>query len=81
MLTITMFIVMGLALAGNIAVIKYKLENERYADAGLDATILFLLAWVFGESINGLIIANIASAVFSIYLLWSPPNMDWINEI
>jgi hypothetical protein len=67
-------VVFGMFLAGNIAVLKWKLERERYADAALDATILVSLAWIFGGSITGLAIATIASTVISAYLFISPPD-------
>ena len=71
---------MGIATFINIFSIKWKLENDRMADAGLDAAVLIGLGWVFGGTISGLAIATIASACMSAYLLISPPKMDWIDE-
>ncbi len=72
--------VLGLATFFNMFAIKWKLENERYADAGLDGAILVGLGYVFGGSITGLAIATVSSAIFSVYLLVSPPKMDWMDE-
>ena len=65
----------------NLASIKWKLENQRTADAVLDGAVLILLGYVFGGSFSGLAIATVASAIMSVYLLISPPKMDWMDEI
>ncbi len=65
----------GLATAMNIAVIKLKVEKERYPDAILDATLLIILAWIFGGSVTGLAVATVASAFISLYLFISPPDI------
>jgi len=75
----TAIFVLGIATFFNMFAIKWKLENERFADAGLDGAILIGLGWVFGGSMTGLAIATVASAIFSVYLLISPPNMDWME--
>ena len=76
---VTTILFMGIVLAANLAVIKYKYEVLRTADATLDLAMLIALAYVFGGSLNGLIIANVASAAFSIYLFFSPPKMDMFD--
>ena len=68
---------LGVATFINIFSIKWKLENDRPADAVLDAVVLVGLGWVFGATMSGLAIATIASAIMSAYLLISPPKMDW----
>lgn len=77
MLSAGMIFILGLALFFNIAVIKLKLERERYADATLDGVVLVGLAWFMGGTLNGMILATVASAMFSIYLWISPPQVDW----
>jgi len=67
-------IFMGLAVAINFIVIKWKLEHDRNADAILDAAILFIIAWGFSGSISGLMIGTIASMFVSMYLIVSPPD-------
>jgi len=68
-------LLMGIAVAFNLIVIKMKIERYRYEDAGLDAGMLLLLGWLFSGSIAGLMIGTIASAFISIYLFISPPDM------
>jgi len=71
---IVTLLILGLATATNLGVIKMKLENNRNADAILDATVLVVLGWVFSGTITGLAVATIASAFISAYLWLSPPN-------
>lgn len=80
MITATMMVTMGIFVFLNIAVIKWKLEHQRAADAALDAAVLVLIGWVFSDSISGLMIGTIASSCMSLYLLVSPPKLDWIDE-
>jgi len=68
------FLIVGIATAMNVLIIKWKLEKKRYEDAILDGAILFGLAYVFGGSYGGLIVATISSAIISIYLIASPPK-------
>ena len=68
-------LIFGLAMAGNIAVIKFKLERYRYSDATVDAVVLVVLTYIFGGSIAGLAVATVASVFFSMYLLVSPPDI------
>jgi len=68
------FLLIGIATAFNLLIIKYKLEHRRYEDATLDAAILFGLAAIFSGSYGGLVVATISSAIISLYLLASPPR-------
>lgn len=68
------YLIIGLATAFNILVIKFKIERKRYADGIFDAICLILLAGVLGNTLGGLIIGTIASAVISISLFFSPPK-------
>lgn len=65
---------MGVATAMNLGFIKLKLEQDRNADAAVDAAVLVILAYVFGGSITGLSVATIASGLISLYLYISPPD-------
>ena len=67
-------LMMGIAVAFNLIIIKMKIERYRYEDASLDSAILVLLGWLFSGSIAGLMIGTIASAFISIYLFISPPD-------
>ncbi len=66
--------ILGMATAINLGVIKMKLEKSRNADAIVDGAILVLLGWVFSGTITGLAVATVASMFISIYLFVSPPD-------
>ena len=68
------FILVGMATAFNMLVIKWKLEKERYEDGILDGLILFTLAFVFQGSFGGLVVATISSAIISLYFIAFPPK-------
>lgn len=74
-------LLMGIALAFNILIIKFKLEDDRFADAGTDGGILLVLGYVFGGSIEGLAIATVGSAFISVFLMISPPDYSWIDRM
>ena len=73
-------LIAGFAMAFNIIVIMMKYKYERYADATMDMFLLILLGWIFSGSQGGLMIGIIASAIISLYLFFSPPNLDWLEE-
>lgn len=67
-------VLVGLATAFNIIIVKLKFERGRLEDGGFDLALLFLLASVFSGSTGGLVIATITSAILSLYMLASPPK-------
>lgn len=67
-------LLIAVATAFNLLIIKSKLEKKRFEDAILDFTILTVLALVFSNSFGGLVIATITSAIISLYFLASPPT-------
>jgi len=67
-------ILIGVAVAANVLILKWKLEKHRYEDAFLDGVILFGLAWVFQATYGGLVVATIASFIISLYFVASPPK-------
>lgn len=69
------FLIIGLAAAFNIIVIKAKFERGRTADAIMDAAGLLFVTIVFSGSYGALVVGTIASAVFSIYLMIYPPKI------
>ena len=80
-------IIIAIAAAFNMLIIKWKVEHGRYEDAILDTAILVILSTVFANSLGGMIIATISSFIVSIYLLFSPPKFlgsvntsDFISE-
>ena len=70
------YILIGFAVFFNIAVILWKFERARYADATLDAALLIAVAFVFSGSYGALVVGTVASALVSIYLLISPPKLS-----
>jgi hypothetical protein len=68
------FIIIGLAVAFNIIIIKTKIEKGRKEDAFFDACCLVAITMVFSGSFGGLVVGTIASAFISFYLLASPPT-------
>lgn len=69
------YLIVGIAVFFNIAIIKWKFDKARYADASIDASLLILVAFVFSGSYGALIIGTVASALISLYLLISPPKL------
>jgi hypothetical protein len=67
-------LILGIATAINLIVIKFKYEKDRNADATLDLFVLVVLAWLFSNSITGLAVATLSSMFISAYLFLSPPN-------
>lgn len=71
---------MAIALAFNLIIIKYKFEKGRNLDATLDTLSLLALAYVFSGSTQSLMVATIASAIISLYLLVFPPKFSQNNR-
>ena len=68
------YLIIGLAVAFNMLIIKVKLERKRYEDALFDGLCLTLVTVVFSGSYGGLVVGAVASAIVSLYLLASPPT-------
>ncbi len=68
------YIIIGLAVAFNMLIIKAKLEKKRYEDALFDGLCLIIITLIFSGSYGGLVVGTVASAVISLYLLASPPT-------
>ena len=67
------FLLIGIATAFNVMILKWKLDRGRSEDPVVDVTVLVALSWLFGGTLGGLIIAMVASAIISLYLIVSPP--------
>lgn len=68
------YLIIGIAVFFNIAIIKWKFDKGRTTDASVDATLLVLVTVVFSGSYGALVVGTIASALISLYLLISPPK-------
>ncbi len=64
----------GIAVAFNILIIFWKIEQGRSADAVFDTVFLILIGWVFSGSLAGLVIGTVASAIISMALIVHPPD-------
>jgi hypothetical protein len=69
-------LIMGIALAFNILIVLWKFQRNRVSDAIVDAGLLVLIAIVFSGSTASLMIGTVASAIISVYLLFSPIRMS-----
>jgi len=67
-------LMIGIVTAINLIVLKWKFEQERWGDLTLDVTSLYLLSVMFGNTMSGMVIAMIASAIISTYLYFNPPK-------
>jgi len=65
-------LVLGMALWFNFITIYYKLKHGNIINGVFDGIILFLIMWLTSGSLAGLSIGTIASALFSIYLVFDP---------
>jgi hypothetical protein len=68
------FLIIGIAVALNIIVIKMKFDRKRIEDGIFDSLLLATITVVFGGSFAGLVVGTIASFFISLYLLASPPK-------
>ena len=73
------FLVIGIAVAFNCLVIKYKFEKQRCADGTLDLFLLAVLSFLFMGSFGGLVVSTIASAFISVYLYFYPPKLPQLD--
>ncbi len=68
-------LIMGIATAFNILVLFKKAELHRYADAFCDGALLVILSLVFGNTLGGMLVATVASAIISVYFMFNPPDI------
>jgi hypothetical protein len=74
------FAIIGIAVAFNFLVIKYKFEKKRYADGVLDVVLLTIISFLFAGSFGGLVVATVASAIISIILYAFPPKLPKLTK-
>lgn len=75
------YLIIGVAVIFNIVVIKIKFEKARYVDALVDSIFLITVTSLGSGSYGGLVVGTIASAGFSIYLMFSPPKFTTNNQM
>ena len=71
------FLIVGIAVAFNLAIIKWKIDKSRYLDASLDFASLAAITFFFSGSYGALVVGTVGSALFSLYLLVSPPKWSF----
>jgi hypothetical protein len=71
-----MELIIGVITFFNFIVLLHKFQEARWADLAVDASILFILSFLFAGSISGLVIAMTASFLTSLYLLKYPPQFS-----
>ena len=67
-------LIISVAVFLNFGLLKWKADKERYADLAVDIATLAALTYLFGGTMGGMIIALVAGAMMSIFLLISPPK-------
>lgn len=67
-------LLVGVATAFNLLIIKWKFERSRWEDGILDLVLLAVLGILFSGSFGGLVVATISSALISLYFIFSPPT-------
>jgi len=67
-------LIISIATFFNIFILRWKYKHQRYTDMLIDVFVLIALGVLFGDTITGLSIATSVSALFSLYLLISPPK-------
>ncbi len=68
------FLIIAVATFFNFMILKWKFEKGRYADLAFDMATLVAISFLFGGTLGGMIIAMIASALISLYLIVFPPK-------
>jgi len=67
-----LLLIVAIALFFNIAVVYWKLTNDRIPDGLIDAALLSLVAMFFSSSTDALFVGTMASAMLSIFLYFNP---------
>lgn len=72
-----MIIIAAIATFFNFAIILWKIRNQRWLDASIDGTILFIICILTAGSVAGMQMGMIASMLMSVYLLIFPPKFNF----
>jgi len=70
----------GFATFFNFAILRWKFEHDRVADGIVDISVLGIIIFFTAGTMSGMIIGMIASMLFSLYSLWSPFSIDFMDE-
>ena len=73
------YLIVGIAVFFNIAIIKWKFDKARYADASIDASLLILVAFVFsGLSLLSMDVKALLNTLAIILLLVVAYAAFWV---
>ena len=64
-------IVVGIAIAANFTLLKWKYDHGRHNDLIMDVAVLAILSYLFGGTGEGLAAAMVGGMLVSIYLLFT----------
>jgi len=65
-------LLISIALVFNFIILKVKIEKGSYLNALIDALVFIVITVIMGGTLGGMVIAAIASAIFSLYLMYFP---------
>ena len=68
-------LLIGVATAFALIILKMKFEAGRYGDMALDALAMIVLSMFFGHTLGGMVIAVVSSVIISLYLYVFPPQL------
>ena len=72
-----MLVVIMAAVVSNFIILVYKLKHKQFVGFGADVIVLWALTYMFGGTAVGMVIATGAGAMFSLYLLMFPLDIDF----
>jgi len=67
-------LIIAVAVFLNFGLLKWKAERGRWGDISIDVATLGVLSFLFDDTMGGMVIALVAGALMSIYLLMFPPK-------
>ena len=70
------YLIMGIALAFDFLILKFKWEHRRYADFWMDLGLFLIIIQLMHGSMGGMIVGMIAQVIISFYLLIFPPKFS-----
>ena len=76
----TLIAIAGISMFIQFAVLKYKFTHNKVADGVLDAGVFAAIMFLTSGSMTGMVIGIVGSTLFSGYLLWSPFNLDFMDD-
>jgi len=76
----SVMVIAGVAMFFNMAAVLYKYQEGNTANATLDLSVLGAIMYLFSGSTAALVIGTIASALFSVYLIFKPVDTSGFED-